>query len=492
MPSSSNERGQPPRRLRWIVLGAACVLLALLLIGLLRRHHQNKVVEAAAREEQQALPVVNVTKVHRSPATTSALLPGNMTPLTEAYIYARANGYVKRRYVDIGDRVKQGQLLAEIDAPDLDNQVGQARASLAQAEHQVGQAKSAYENTKSQEELARVTWERYKVLFEHGAVSKQDADQQYTTYRSGLANVGSAQANIEAAEQNTHAQRANLERLIVLQGFEKVRAPFPGIVTARNFDIGSLVGGNGGTAVAATGGTPAAGGTTGAGSTTGTVGSGSELFRLAQIGTLRILVNVPQESAPFVHAGQTATVLVQEFPDMQFGGRVARTSNSIDLTTRTLLTEVDVDNRSLTLLPGMYAQVRIENVRANPPLLVPGDAIISGAAGVQVAIVSDADSNNEKDGSKKIHFANVKVGRDYGPEIEIVNGLRDGEYVVVNPSDVVQEGALVKAVEAPRAQGNQPRRGPSERQPGGPGAPIPGKADSGGRGASEKSGGKSK
>jgi multidrug efflux pump subunit AcrA (membrane-fusion protein) len=500
-------RGQPPRRFRWIALGMAAALLALLLFGLLRRHQQQKVVEAAAHEEQEALPVVNVTKVQRSPASSSELLPGNITPLTEAYIYARATGYVKKRYVDIGDRVRQGQLLAEIEAPDLDQQVQQARAALGQAEHQVVQTKAAYENAKSQEDLAHVTWDRYKVLFEHGAVAKQDADQQYTNYRSGVANVGSAQANIDAAEQNARASRANLDRLIVLQGFEQVRAPFSGVITARNFDIGALVGGNGGTQGASTtpsGGTQAAGsagnagstGSTGASSSTaGTVGSSGELFRIAQTGTLRILIDVPQESVPFVHTGAAASVLVQEFPEATFGGRVTRTSNSVDLTTRTLLTEVDVDNSAQKLLPGMYAQVRIENVRANPPILVPGDSIITGTAGVQVATVVDASSDSkepaQKVGSKakKIHLVNVKVGRDYGPEMEIVSGLRGDEYVVVNPSDAVQEGALVKTAEAPRTQGNQPRRGPAERQPGGPTAPIPGQAESGGRGASGKPGG---
>jgi multidrug efflux pump subunit AcrA (membrane-fusion protein) len=503
---AAENRGQAPRRLWWIAFGVAAVLLALLLFGFLRRHQQQKVVEAAAREEQQALPVVNVTRVLRSPAATSELLPGNMTPLTEAYIYARSSGYVKKRYVDIGDHVKQGQLLAEVEAPDLDQQVQQGRAALSQAEHQVVQAKAEYDNAKSQEDLAHVTWDRYNVLFQHGAVAKQDADQQYTNYKSGVANVGSAQANISAAEQNAQANRANLDRLIVLQGYENVRAPFSGVITARNFDIGALVGGNGGTQGISTtpqGGTQNSGsagnsGSTGTSSaaspTTGTVGSGSgELFREAQTGTLRILVDVPQESAPLVRTGQTATVLVQEFPNATFAGRVTRTSSSIDLNTRTLLTEVDVDNASRQLLPGMYAQVRIENVRANPPLLIPGDSVIDGTRGLQVAVVLAANSNPEnqeqkqQSDQKKIHIVNVNVGRDYGAEIEVTSGLRGDEYVVVNPSDVVEEGALVKAVQVPSAQRNQPRRGPSERQPGGPSAPIPGKSDSG-RGTSKEPG----
>ena len=501
--STSDNRGRAPQRLRWIVFGVGALLLVLLLFGLLRHYRQQKVVEAAAHEEESALPIVNVAKVRRAPASTAQLLPGNMTPLTEAYIYARANGYVSQRYVDIGDRVTKGQLLAEIEAPDLDQQVQQARAALAQAEHQVVQAKGAYESAKSQEDLAHITWDRYKVLQEHGAVAKQDADQQYTNYRSGVANVESAQANISAAEQNVTANRANLERLIVLQAYEHVRAPFTGVITARNFDIGALVGSSGGTQGASTspsGGTQIAGGEGNAGTsggaaptstgTGGSLGTTGELFRVAQINVLRILINVPQESAPFIHVGEPATVMVQELPDQTFKARVTRTSNAIDLATRTLLTEVDVENPGQKLLPGMYAMVQIENVRDNPPLLVPGDAVIGNASGVQVAVV-------ERGNPSKIHIQNVKIGRDYGPEIEIVNGLHGGESVVVNPGDIVQEGAAVKPVEAQRAQGNMPRRGPSERQPGGPSEPIPGKADTGGHGASEKgpgqkSGGQSK
>lgn len=478
-----DNRGHAPRRLGWIVAGIAILLLVLLLFGLLRHHEQQKTVQAAAHEEEQSLPIVNVDKVKRSPAATSQLMPGNMTPLTEAYIYARANGYVKKRYVDIGDRVKQGQLLAEIEAPDLDQQVQQARAAVAQAQQQVSQTRAAYENAKSQEELARVTWERYKVLVEHGAVAKQDADQQYTNYRSAVANVNAAQANINAAERNVEANRASLQRMISLQEYESVRAPFSGIITARNFDVGALVGGSGGALGASTtplGGTQVAGGAGNAGatgnsgsgataggglsSTSASGGGGAELFRVAQIGTLRILVNVPQDSAPAIRVGNSATVFVQQYPNTKFAARVTRTSNAIDLITRTLLTEVDVNNPNQMLLPGTYAQVQIENVRPNPPLLVPGDSIISGADGVQVAVLSDIKAPAKDDrqypaDAKQIHLARVQVGRDYGAEIEIISGLQGWEYVVVNPSDAVQEGAIVKPVAAPRTQGKQPAGG---------------------------------
>ena len=506
--SGKESRGQAPPHMRFIVIAAGIVLVALLLFGMLRHYRQQKVVEASAHQEEESLPIVNVTKVQRSPSATTQLLPGNMTPLTESYIYARSTGYIKRRYVDIGDRVQQGQLLAEVEAPDLDQQVDQARAALTQAEHQVAQAKQQLDSAVSQEKYAHLTSDRYSKLLADGAVARQDADQNYTTYQSASAAVGAAQANVAAFEQNVQASRANLNRMITLQGFEYVRAPFSGVITARNFDVGALVGASGGTQSASStpmGGTQESGsaGNSGAsggsGSTaapTGTVGSasgsGGELFRMAQISTLRILVNVPQESAPSIQAGQAASVFAQGYADQSFTGRVTRTSNSIDLNTRTLLTEVDVRNPHQMLLPGTYAQVQIEHVRLNPPLLVPGDSIIAGTAGLQVAILTNIKEDPQEQqhhyppDAKQIHIVTVQVGRDYGAEIEIVSGLQAGEEVVVNPSDVVQEGAVVKPQEAPRSEGNQSRRAPSGRQPAGVAAPLRGQGDSNGRGASQK------
>ncbi len=512
--NGKESRGQAPPHMRLIVMVAGIALLALLLFGMLRHYRQQKVVEAAAHQEEESLPIVNVTKVQQSPSATTQSLPGNMTPLTESYIYARSTGYIKKRYVDIGDRVVKGQLLAEVEAPDLDQQVDQARAALTQAEHQVVQAKQQLDSAISQEKFAHVTSDRYTKLLADGAVARQDADQNYTTYQSASAAVGAARANVSAFEQNVEANRANLNRLIALQGFEYVRAPFSGVITARNFDVGALVGASGGTQGASStpmGGTQESGsagnsgasGSSSSSSTTGTVGSasgsGGELFRMAQLSTLRILVNVPQESAPSIKVGQSASVFAQGYPNQSFPGRVTRTSNSIDLNTRTLLTEVDVQNPHEMLLPGTYAQVQIEHVRLNPPLLVPGDSIIAGTAGLQVAILTDVKQQESQQqqhhypsDAKQIHIVTVQVGRDYGAEIEILSGLQAGEEVVVNPSDVVQEGAVVKPQEAPGSQGNQPRRGPSERQPSGVTAAIGGKADTGGRGASEKPPGASK
>lgn len=230
------------RRSRLLYFVAAVVAIAALLVGgYIPRHAREREAEAAAKRERESLPVVSAVEVHQAPPVSELLLPGTMTPITEAYIYARASGYVRRRYVDIGDRVRAGQVLAEIEAPDLDQQVEQARAALAQAEQQLGQAKAALEQAIAQNELARVTRDRYVTLGARRAVARQEVDQQEATFRTTTANVHSGEANVRAAQQNVQANRANLERMLTLQAFERVTAPFSGVVTARNIDVGALI-----------------------------------------------------------------------------------------------------------------------------------------------------------------------------------------------------------------------------------------------------------
>jgi multidrug efflux pump subunit AcrA (membrane-fusion protein) len=438
----------PPRggRIGWIALLVVLGLGVLFVFGYQRRHRIETVAASAARHQQEDLPVVNVTKVRRAPAASELLLPGNITPVTQALIYARASGYVRRRLVDIGDHVKQGQLLAEIESPELDQQVQQARAALAQAEQQAQQSKHELENSRSQLELARVTWDRYKVLAAHGAISRQEADQQQATFRSATAGVSAAESNVSAAGQNVHANQANVERLMAMQGFENVRAPFTGIVTARNFDVGALISGNGGGPTA-----PAASN----GGTQNNGAGGGEMFRIAQIGTLRIMVNVPQENAPAVRVGQPAAVLVSEFSKRRFQGKVTRTANSLDTSTRTMLTEVQLSNPDGVLLPGMYAQVQLTSSRANPPLLVSGDSLITGATGLSVAILADVlPGHSYPADAKRVHIQKIEVGRDYGQEIEVTSGLEGWEYVIVNPNDGVEDGAVVQPAAA--SQGPPP------------------------------------
>ena len=428
-----DEGGRHPRERRGfsirallVIVAAAIVIGCAFLFGYSRRQREERAANQAAQNEANALPIVNVAKVRRAALTTDLVLPGNIAPVTEAYIYARASGYVRKRYADIGDRVKAGQLLAEIEAPDLDQQVQQAKSAVAQANQQLQQAKANVEQYRAQLELARVTWQRYQNLVKDGAVSRQDADQQYAGYRTAEATVNAGQASVGSAQQNVHASQANLDRLSSMQGFLSVRAPFAGVITARNFDVGAFISSNG--------------------SASSNSPQGVELFREAQIRTLRIFINVPQENSPAIHVGQAAIVTVQQLPGRQFDGRVTRTAEALDPNTRTLLTEVQTPNADRLLLPGMYAQVRLVNQRSNVPMLAPSDSLIQSANGLEVAILRDLNSTSGAypPDAKRVHLQTVEAGRDYGAETEITKGLQGWEYVIVNPGDAVQENAVVK------------------------------------------------
>jgi len=415
-----------------IILVAALLMALVIAIGLagyLPRKAREESAAKAANEEKNSLPRVTAARVRPASQTNDVVLPGTLSALAESSIYARAAGYVRKRYADIGDRVRQGQLMAELDAPELDEQVAQARAAVSQAQQQLSQARAALVQAQSQRDLAKITAERYTNLLAKGAVARQDVDTQQSSYKSSDALVDAQQANIRAAEDSVKQSQANLERVISLQDYKKIRAPFNGIVTARNVDVGALISASGagqGASPMSPGGVQTAG--------------GNEIFRVAQIGTIRILANVPQANAPGIHVGMPAELTVNEFPDRKFAGKVTRTANELDPNARTLLVEVQVANEDGKLLPGMYAQIRFQNHRDTPPLLVPGDTLIAGNAGLQVAVLTDA-----ADGAKKIHLQPVKIGRDFGTETEVLSGLTGNELLVVNPGDEVKEDALVKA-----------------------------------------------
>jgi multidrug efflux pump subunit AcrA (membrane-fusion protein) len=399
----------------WVGCGVL-VLCVIFLIGFIPRHNREKKAAALAQQRQHEEPEVEVVQVRHTSAPGELTVPGTTTALTEAYIYARANGYLRKRLVDIGDRVRKGQLLAIIDAPDLDEQVQQAREQLNQAEAQVAQQQATLS-------LNRVTWERWRTLVAKGVFSRQDGDQQEANYLSQQAVVASAQRNVDS-------YRANLARMIALQSYERITAPFDGVVTQRNTDIGALVGASGAVSAAPmeseqapTGGSASVAvtntsGTSGTQSTAAAPSTaqaqGGPIFAIAQIDTLRILVSVPEGYAQSVHKGMRAEVYVQERPNVPIAGTVTRTADSIDQNTRTMLVEVDVPNHDGSLYPGMYAIVTFVQVRGVAPLTVPGDAVVVRGDRNTVAVVRDG----------KIHMAPVQIGRDYGPSVEIVNGLR--------------------------------------------------------------------
>jgi multidrug efflux pump subunit AcrA (membrane-fusion protein) len=425
-----------------IILGAAA---AVYLFGYLPRERTTKQLDAAAAIRGITPPLVNAAVVKLAPRSTQLTLPGNITPITEAYIYARATGYLKQRYVDIGDRVRSGQKLADVEAPDLDQQVSQARAALAQAQGQLGQAQATLEQLVATRDLAEITWQRYKVLTADGAVSRQDGDNQSTAAKTSAANVVAQQKTVRAMEEFVRASQATLDRILALQGYERVTAPFDGVITSRNVDVGALI--------SAANSNPGPARPNAAGPSD--VPSGGELFRLAEISRLRILISVPQTNAPGVRVGQSATVTVQQIPNQSYPGKVTRTSSSLDAQSRTLLTEVDVENTKGVLLPGMYATVSFVTDRIDPPFMVPDAALVVRSSGTVLAVLQPLTPEEQKDKAgeidpamfarvRRVHFQTVQPGRDYGIELEILDGLKVGEQVAVDPSDAVQEGALVQ------------------------------------------------
>jgi multidrug efflux pump subunit AcrA (membrane-fusion protein) len=426
-----------------VILGAAA---AVYLLGYLPRERTTKRLDAAAAVRRITPALVNAAVVKRATPSTQLMLPGNITPITEAYIYARAAGYLKQRYVDIGDRVQTGQKLADIEAPDLDQQVSQGRAALAQAQGQLGQAQATLEQLIATRDLAEITWQRYKVLTADGAVSRQDGDNQSTAAKTSAANVIAQQKTVRAMEEFVQASQATLDRLLALQGYERITAPFSGVITARNVDVGALISATGSSLGPIRSNTAAP----------SDVPSGGEMFRLAEIGKLRVLIAVPQTNAPGVRVGQAATVTLQQIPNLSFLGKVARTSDSLDAQSRTLLTEVDVENPKGVLLPGMYVMVSFMTDRIDPPFMVPDAALVVRSSGTVVAVLQPLTPDERQKASaegidpatlsrvRRVHFQTVEPGRDYGLELEITDGLKAGEEVAIDPSDAVQEGAFIQ------------------------------------------------
>jgi RND family efflux transporter MFP subunit len=380
--------------------GVIAALLVLLLISsFLPRRATSRALEAEV-VDQDAAPDVQVMTVRRAAAGGVVELPGTIQALHESAVYARVGGYVKTWTADIGNVVKTGDILAEIDAPELAQQV-------TQAEHQVAQAQAATG-------LARTDLARWKSLAADSAVTRQELDQKQAGYDAAVANGGAASAN--------------LQRLIEMQNFAHVKAPFAGVVTARNVDIGSLI-----TAAGATS-APVAGG-----DVAGAPGAGS-MFRVAQTDTVRTYISVPERYSAAMTAGLSAKVTVQELPGRTFAGRIVRTSHSIDVASRTLLVEVDIANPKFVLLPGMYSNVAVQFAHSDAPLIVPATALVIRSAGTEVMVLDTIAS--------VIHLKPVTVGRDYGATIEILGGITEGTVVVTDPSADLMDGMKVKVVVA--------------------------------------------
>jgi RND family efflux transporter MFP subunit len=392
-------------RLWLLTLLTVALIAAAFVAGYLPRHRREAMLVAEAKFEAHADPVVNVVVAAKSSGTSDLALPGNIQAVTESPVLSRSNGYVRNRYVDIGDRVTQGQVLAETDAPELEQMLEQGKAALAQSESAMEQANAALQQGRANEQLAKVTAARWENLGKQGIVSKQDNDTYQAQHQAQQANVQALEKAVAASKSSIAAAQANVNRLTELKKYKYVLAPFAGVITVRNIDVGTLV----------------------------TEGS-TLLFRIAQTDRLRTYLNVPQADAAAIHVGQVARLKVSELPGREFTGTVTRTANALDPATRTMLVEVQVANPDGKLLPGMYAEASLITSRTSPTVMIPGDTLLIRPDGTQVAVV---------DAEQKVHFQRIKLGRDYGNKIEVLSGLAPGQKIVVNPGDTVREGVKV-------------------------------------------------
>ena len=607
-PHKNNSMGS-----RIAMIAAVLLLIGLFAFGVWPRMRQNKALAEDAKKERNAQPQVVFVNPHPSP-DADLTLPGTTQAIQDAVISARTTGYISKRYVDIGSRVKAGQVLAEIEAPDVDAslvqaqqqtqqaiagvaqaesdvankqatvsqyqsnvkqtqanveqsraqladaeakraqaqaQLGTARAQQAQQEQVVGIKRAALAQTQTQLDLASVTLNRYQTLLKSGYVALQDVDQSQANYDTARAAVNSAQADLRSAQENvkaaqeqvqsarsnvsatdaevTAAQKnvkavlatvgaaqatvaaaranvrqsqatvqanrsnvgaaqANAQRIGVTRGFSRVVAPFAGVITARNVDVGTLInagGGAGGSGSASTSSSQNSAST--ASATPSSTPSGG-LFGLANIETLRVFVSVPETYAKQMQAGVKANLAIREFPGRTFEGEISNVSGALDAVSRTLLTEVHIPNPDGGLLPGMYAQVHFDLPKTRASLRLPSNTLMYDAQGTRVATLT-TDS--------KIHYVPIRVGRDFGTEIEVVEGLTGQENVVTNPSDDLTEGLKVQGKLAPPppappggapaqagqpgqpgqqpGQGGKPDSAPTGGKPGQPAAPPPGK-----------------
>lgn len=363
-------------------IGLVLVLVVLFAIGYLPRQRDMQLARAEASAE--TLPTVVYVVAERGKPSTHLNLPASIRPFQETTLYARTNGYLKRWLVDIGDVVKEGALLAEIEAPELEREIQQVRASQQQV--------------KAHLNLAQITADRYIGLLKEEAVSFQEVDE-----KKGV---------LEARKADYAATEANMRRLEQLRAFQRVVAPFAGTIIARNVEVGSLI-------------------------QAGSASSTGWLFKIVQLEKLRIHVSVPQSHLQMIHTGSSAELLVPELGQKGFEAKVERSAGALDPATRTMVVELHADNAQRKIVPGMYGQVRFEIRQAEPNVVVPVTALMVGGDGIRVAIIDAQDV---------LHLKKIKLGRDHGKSVEVLEGVEDKERVVSNPRDTLEDGMKVKAI----------------------------------------------
>src|SRR5260370_12583761 len=380
---------------RLFALGGFVLLAGGLTLGGWGNYSLKQEVMATAKQHHDFVPSLHVATVEANPATVSVTLPGTTAAFAAANIYARATGYIAKRNVDIGDRVKAGDLLAELAVPELDHQISQNEATL-------DQLKSALQQARANGDVAQATWDRDSPLAQKGGVTPQQGDTDRLNLQSRAAAVAVAEANVSAQENLLKVLQQNRD-------YASVVAPFDGVITQRNVDVGSLVQGN--------------------------AASGSFMFDIMQDNVIRVCVYVPQDSAFGVAPGIDAVIRVPELPDREFSGKVTRIADALQSGTRTLLTEIDISNPDSALAPGIYCTVELHIPRKTPSLLVPADAVIFNRNGIQVAVVNNG----------KAEFRKVKVKRDLGTRVEVDSGVMAGGQGVLNPPVTPVHGGKLRS-----------------------------------------------
>jgi RND family efflux transporter MFP subunit len=394
----SPAKHRPRVRRRWggrlVALSGFLLLAGGLSVGVWGQHSQQRQVLANAEQERNFVPSVRVATVEASPATVSVTLPGTTAAFAAANIYARATGYIAKRNVDIGDRVRAGELLAQLAVPELDDQIAQNESIL-------NQLKSALDQAEANRKLQQVTWGRDAPLVEKGWVTRQQGDVD-------VQNLKGQEAAVAAAQHNVTAQENLVKQLHQQRDYASVVAPFDGVITQRNVDVGSLVQGN--------------------------ATSGTFMFEIMQEDVIRVSAFVPQDAAFGVAPGVDAVVRVPELPDREFPGKVTRIADALQPGTRTLLTEIDISNPDGALSPGIYCTIEFHIPRKTPSLSMPADAIIFNRNGMQVAVVSDGNAAIRK----------VRVTRDLGTRVEVDTGIKAGDQVILNPPVTLVDGSKVQ------------------------------------------------
>lgn len=375
--------------------GAFLLLILLGVIFLIPRFRHNRELKETAAQANGPIPVRVATVSYGAPTSTIDL-QGTVQAFQQTPIFARTNGYVSRRFVDIGDHVKQGQLLAIIEDPTTEQ-------SLRNAEAVVTQMKAQLALQQANAKLSTVNNARWNSLVKAGVVSQLDADTHAAEAGANDAAVAAAQANIIAAEANVKSLKEQL-------GFSRVTAPFSGVILSRSIDVGTLI-------------------------SSGSANSVTQMFSIGESNKVRVFTSVPQSFAPAIQQAHSAKVTFRELPGQEFVGNIARSANSIDPASRTMLTEVDLDNSKGSILPGMYATVEFTAPNVTRPVLLPQNALIVRTAGPQAFVV---DANNT------VHLRRLALGRDFGDQIEVVSGLQAGDHVILNPSDSITDGAAVE------------------------------------------------